>query len=42
MVPADRKWYRNLVVSTVLIETLERRDPRYPDPEEALSGIVIP
>ncbi len=42
VVPADRKWYRNLVVSTVLIETLERMDPRYPEPEEDLSGVVIP
>jgi len=30
VVPADHKWYRNWVVSRVLIETLEAMDPRYP------------
>lgn len=32
VVPADHKWYRNWVVSHVLIETLGAMDPRYPDP----------
>ena len=32
VVPADHKWYRNWVVSHVLIETLEAMDPRYPRP----------
>jgi PPK2 family polyphosphate:nucleotide phosphotransferase len=41
VVPADRKWYRNLVVSTVLVETLERMDPRYPEPEEDLTNVVV-
>ncbi|HMC42048.1 MAG TPA: polyphosphate kinase 2 family protein, partial [Acidimicrobiales bacterium] len=31
VVPADHKWYRNWVVSQVLIESLEAMDPRYPD-----------
>ncbi len=42
VVPANRKWYRNLVVSSILIETLEKMAPRYPDPEDDLDGIVIP
>jgi polyphosphate kinase 2 (PPK2 family) len=40
VVPADRKWYRNLVVSSILIQTLERMDPRYP-PEPDLDGVVV-
>jgi len=32
VVPADHKWYRNWAVSTILIDTLRRMDPRYPDP----------
>jgi len=32
VIPADRKWYRNWAVSRVLIETLERIDPQYPEP----------
>ncbi|MGW3156665.1 PPK2 family polyphosphate kinase [Streptomyces sp. NPDC001089] len=31
MVPADRKWYRNWAVGTLLLEHLEALDPRYPE-----------
>ncbi|GHD02942.1 polyphosphate--nucleotide phosphotransferase [Streptomyces violarus] len=31
LVPADRKWYRNWAVSTLLLEHLEELDPRYPE-----------
>ena len=41
VVPANRKWYRNLVVSSILIETLERMDPQYPEPEEGLEEVVV-
>ncbi|HVG10654.1 MAG TPA: polyphosphate kinase 2 family protein [Thermoanaerobaculia bacterium] len=41
VVPANKKWYRNLVVATILVETLEKLDMRYPDPEEDLDGIEI-
>lgn len=40
VVPADRKWYRDLAVASILIETLERMDPRYP-PEPDLDGVVV-
>jgi PPK2 family polyphosphate:nucleotide phosphotransferase len=42
VIPADRKWYRNLVVSQILVDTLEGLGMSYPDPEEDLDGIVIP
>jgi PPK2 family polyphosphate:nucleotide phosphotransferase len=41
VVPADRKWFRNLVVASVLVETLEGLGLSYPEPEEDLSGVVI-
>jgi PPK2 family polyphosphate:nucleotide phosphotransferase len=41
VIPADRKWYRNLVISKILVDTLEGLDMRYPEPEEDLEGIVI-
>lgn len=41
VVPADRKWYRNLVVASVLVETLEGLNMRYPEPEENLENVVI-
>lgn len=41
IVPANRKWYRNLVVATILIQTLEKMAPRFPDPDPALEGMVV-
>lgn len=41
VVPADRKWYRNLVVGTVLTSTLESLDMSFPEPAADLSDIVI-
>jgi PPK2 family polyphosphate:nucleotide phosphotransferase len=41
VVPANRKWYRNLAVSQILIDTLEEMSPQYPDPEADLDGIVV-
>ena len=41
IIPSDRKWYRNLVVSTLLRETLEEMDPRFPPCEEGLDKIVV-
>jgi PPK2 family polyphosphate:nucleotide phosphotransferase len=41
VVPANRKWYRNLVVGTVIIETLNRLEMRYPEPAFDPSTIVI-
>jgi PPK2 family polyphosphate:nucleotide phosphotransferase len=39
VVPANRKWYRNLVVSNILINTLEDMDPRFPEPEPGLDEV---
>lgn len=41
VVPANRKWYRNLVVSSILIDTLERMNPQFPEPEVGLDQIVV-
>lgn len=41
VVPADRKWYRNLVVSEVVIAALESLDMSFPPPEEGLEDIEI-
>jgi PPK2 family polyphosphate:nucleotide phosphotransferase len=42
VIPADRKWYRDLAVAEILAETARGMDPQWPEPEEDLSGIVIP
>ena len=41
VVPSDRKWYRNLVVATVVRNTLRRMKLAYPAAEEDLSGIEV-
>ena len=33
VVPANRKWYRNLVVGTVIVEALQGLNMRYPEPQ---------
>ncbi|MEZ0107867.1 PPK2 family polyphosphate:nucleotide phosphotransferase [Catenulispora sp. EB89] len=30
VIPADRKWYRNFAITNLLVETLERLDPKWP------------
>jgi PPK2 family polyphosphate:nucleotide phosphotransferase len=42
IIPANRKWYRNLVVSRVIVETLEQMNPQFPPAEEGLDAVVIP
>ncbi|HEX9385360.1 MAG TPA: polyphosphate kinase 2 family protein [Anaerolineales bacterium] len=41
IVPANHKWYRDLVISSVLIETLAGLKMKFLEPEENLEGIVI-
>jgi PPK2 family polyphosphate:nucleotide phosphotransferase len=41
VVPANRKWYRNLYVSTVIVQAVEAMDMRYPPAPEGLENIVI-
>jgi PPK2 family polyphosphate:nucleotide phosphotransferase len=41
VVPADRKWYRNLVVAQILIDALESMSLEYPKPEFDLSEVTI-
>ena len=42
VIPADRKWYRDLAAAEILAETARAMDPQWPEPEEEVSGIVIP
>jgi PPK2 family polyphosphate:nucleotide phosphotransferase len=42
IVPANRKWYRNYIVTRTLVETLENLNPQFPQPESDYSGVQIP
>jgi len=41
VVPADKKWFRNLAVSQVLVETLEALDMRFPTPTVDLASLKL-
>jgi PPK2 family polyphosphate:nucleotide phosphotransferase len=41
IIPANRKWYRNHLIGSILVDTLKNLKMRYPEPEEDLSGVVI-
>jgi PPK2 family polyphosphate:nucleotide phosphotransferase len=42
VIPANKKWYRNLVVARTIADTLEAMDPRYPAAEKGLDKVEIP
>jgi PPK2 family polyphosphate:nucleotide phosphotransferase len=42
VVPANKKWYRNLIIARALADTLEAMNPQYPTAEEGLENIVVP
>ena len=41
VVPANRNWFRNLLVTSVLVDTLQGLGLRYPDPEPGIEGLVV-
>ncbi len=41
VVPADRNWFRNLVVAEILVQTLEGFEMTYPEPDEDLDGLKV-
>jgi PPK2 family polyphosphate:nucleotide phosphotransferase len=41
IVPADHKWYRNLVVAKVIVKALRELDMKFPPPAIDLSKVVI-
>jgi PPK2 family polyphosphate:nucleotide phosphotransferase len=42
VVPANKKWYRNLVVARTIADTLEAMSPRFPAAERGLDKVEIP
>ena len=41
VVPADHKWFRNLVVARIVAATLEAMDPRWPATDPALEDLTL-
>ena len=42
VIPANRKWFRNVLVARIVADTLEEMNPRFPEPEPGLDTVVIP
>ena len=41
VVPSDRKWFRNWVISDTIVRTLKGLKMKYPAPEPGLDKIVV-
>ncbi len=41
VIQADRNWYRKMIVSEILRDTLQSMDPQFPEPEEGINGIIV-
>jgi len=41
VIPADRKWFRNLLISRIMVDTLGSLNMKFPDPEPGLENITI-
>ena len=41
VVPANKKWYRDVVIAKAIIERLEDLDLRYPEPEKGVIGLKV-
>jgi len=41
VIPANRKWFRNLLISRIAVDLLEGLDMQYPEAEDGLADIVI-
>lgn len=41
VIPSDRKWYRDLVIGRIIVDTLEGLDMRYPPPEVDPASVLV-
>ena len=40
LIPADQKWYRNLAIMRVMVDTLKQMNPQFPESDD-LTGVTI-
>jgi polyphosphate kinase 2 (PPK2 family) len=41
VIPSNKKWFRNLAVSQIIVETLERMNPKFPKPTVDISKLKV-
>jgi len=42
VIPGNQKWYRNLVITRIIVETLREMNPQYPPAEDNIKNVIIP
>lgn len=42
VVPANRKWFRNLVIARTIADTLAAMDPQFPDAQPGIAKLKVP
>ena len=42
VIPANHKWFRNVLIARIVAETLEDMNPQFPEAKESLADIIIP
>ncbi|GJE60564.1 polyphosphate kinase 2 family protein [Methylobacterium trifolii] len=42
VVPANRKWFRNLVIARTIADTLEAMDPQFPEAPKGIADLTVP
>ena len=42
VIPANKKWYRNLVLARTIADTLEAMNPKFPPAEKGLENVSVP
>lgn len=41
VIPANKKWFRNLAIARIIADTLDEMNPQFPPPEPGLDEVVI-
>ena len=41
IVPSDRKWYRNWVISDIIVRTLDKLDMKFPKPAPGIEKMTV-
>jgi polyphosphate kinase 2 (PPK2 family) len=41
LIPANRKWFRNLAVATIVADTLDDLEPAFPQPDDLPANLEI-
>jgi polyphosphate kinase 2 (PPK2 family) len=41
VIPADQKWYRNLVIARAIVGSLRELNPQFPTPKMDLTAVTV-